>query len=321
MRGIDIGTTKVLAAVPRGCPRERNAFLDLKKSAATRGVLQRLGICYEEHPGRIHVVGDDAFLLAQVFDKDTRRPMRDGMLDPREESALAVIEALVRRVLGTAPEPLTPCGYTVPAPPVDRDADVLYQQSAFERILRDLGYAPVPVREGLAVVLSELESSDFTGIGVSVGGGMVNVCVAYKGVEAVGFSTTRGGDWIDRRVAQALGYLPPEITAVKEQGVNLRSPGGRVEEAVAIYTRHLIRYTAEKIAEAFHALDAVPAFGGALPVAVAGGVSQMPGFIDVLREDLARVTLPVEAGEIRLAGDPVAAPALGCRRVTAEIIL
>ena len=63
---------------------------------------------------------------------------------------------------------------------------------AYERAISDQPTF-IPAR----VALAELADDGFTGIGVSCGGGMFNVCVAYKTIPAITFSVARGGDWID----------------------------------------------------------------------------------------------------------------------------
>ncbi|MFW3147052.1 MAG: DUF362 domain-containing protein, partial [Thermoplasmatota archaeon] len=47
------------------------------------------------------------------------------------------------------------------------------------------------------VVFSELEDENFTGLGISAGGGMCNVCLAYLSIPLVTFSITKGGDYLD----------------------------------------------------------------------------------------------------------------------------
>ncbi|MEA1933427.1 MAG: hypothetical protein U9N60_03205 [Thermodesulfobacteriota bacterium] len=37
---------------------------------------------------------------------------------------------------------------------------------------------PISINEGLATVMSELAHDNFTGIGISMGGGMCNVCLS-----------------------------------------------------------------------------------------------------------------------------------------------
>ena len=112
----------------------------------------------------------------------------------------------------------------MPAESVDKRNNVIYHQGLFEGLLRKMGYAPKALNEGHAVVFSELAEADFTGIGISFGGGMVNICVCYKTIPAVSFSISRGGDWIDQNVANVLGINATKAAFLKEQGVDLTNP-------------------------------------------------------------------------------------------------
>src|SRR5204863_131422 len=103
-------------------------------------------------------------------------------------------------------------------------------------------YKTSHILEGHAVTFAELGDEDFTGIGISCGGGMFNVCVAYKSMPALSFSSSRSGDWVDMNVAQVLGIKPEKAAMLKEQGVDLVAPKNREEDAIAIYYRNLIQY-------------------------------------------------------------------------------
>ena len=64
-------------------------------------------------------------------------------------------------------------------------------------MLDELGYEATSINEGLAVVYGELEDSNYTGIGISCGGGLCNVCLAYLSVPVLSFSIPKAGDYID----------------------------------------------------------------------------------------------------------------------------
>ena len=93
--------------------------------------------------------------------------------------------------------------YSVPAPPLGATEMPSYHQAALRQILTDLGYDPEPVDEGLAIIYSELEGSNFTGIGISCGGGMCNVCLSYLSVPIFSYSTGKAGDYVDEQAARA----------------------------------------------------------------------------------------------------------------------
>ncbi|MEN8257692.1 MAG: hypothetical protein ABFS09_07500 [Thermodesulfobacteriota bacterium] len=75
--------------------------------------------------------------------------------------------------------------------------------------LASLGYRPISINEGLATIMSELANDNFTGIGISMGGGMCNICLSYLSVPVLNFSVQKGGDYIDSMVVPLWASLPP----------------------------------------------------------------------------------------------------------------
>ena len=85
----------------------------------------------------------------------------------------------------------------------------------------NLGYKVMHLNEGLAVVYAELEQASFTGMGISFGGGMCNVCISYLGMPALTFCTARAGDYIDRSTASVTSETPTSVRLYKERGFTL----------------------------------------------------------------------------------------------------
>ncbi|HUR38851.1 MAG TPA: hypothetical protein VM222_05135, partial [Planctomycetota bacterium] len=156
------------------------------------------------------------------------------------------------------------------------------------------------------------KEQDFTGIGISCGGGMFNVCVAYKSVPALTFATSRGGDWIDNNVAHAIGMSPALVCGIKESGVDLMNPKDRVQDAIVIYYRNLIQYTLETIRHKLESAQNMPTFVKPIDVVCGGGTSMITGFIDVFRDEFEKINFPIDIATIRMANDPLKAVARGC---------
>ncbi len=316
-RGLDVGTVNICAAAKTRAGEtayniQRNAFLDVRSDAFTKKMLMKLGIDYIVQGDKGYVLGDPAFELANIFEKNTRRPMKDGMVSPIEPEALLIVSLIIAQLLGHPQQVGEVCAFSVPADPIDVDRNVIYHRGALETVLRKLGYTPKPMLEGHSVVFSELAEKDYTGIGISCGGGMFNICIAYKSVPALTFSTSRGGDWIDNNVAQAIGMPASQVCALKESGVDLMSPKDRIQDAIVIYYRNLIQYTLETIKQKLETAQNMPSFTKPIDVVCAGGTSLIQGFIDVFREEFERAQLPIDVNEVRLANDPLKAIARGC---------
>jgi hypothetical protein len=316
-RGLDVGTANLASAIQDAegnvtIKLQRNAFIDIEMDDYTRNMLTRLNVQYVVLDNRMIVVGDAAFELANIFNRETRRPMKAGVVSPGEKDALPIERMLLENLLGKPQKEGEVCYFSVPAEPIDSDFNVIYHQGVFEGILKKLGYHAKFLVEGHAVVFSELAEDDFTGIGISCGGGMFNVCVAYKSIPALSFSTSRGGDWIDRNVANVLGIKASRATAIKERGVNLLSPRNREEEAIEIYYRNLIQYALENIKSRFESADGMPSFPTAVDIVCAGGTSMIGGFVEVFQDVFEDIKFPIQVKNIRRAEDPLYSVAKGC---------
>ncbi|MHC4391195.1 MAG: disk-shape morphogenesis protein volactin [Planctomycetota bacterium] len=316
-KGLDVGTANLVSAVQDRdgnlyIKAQRNAFIDIDQDDFTRNMLTKLGVQYVILSNRMVVVGDPAFELANIFNRETRRPMAHGMISPKEADALPIMKLLIEKLLGPPQQKGEICYFSIPAEPVDFSMNVSYHKGLFQDLLTKLGYEAKPLIEGHAVVFSELAEDDFTGIGISCGGGMFNICVAYKTIPALSFSTSRGGDWVDRNVAQVLGIKGSKATAIKEKGVDLRSPSNREQQAVEIYYRELIKYTLTSIKERFESAEGMPSFPDPVEIVFAGGTSMVGGFEHVVREELGKMQFPIPIRGIRRAEDPLHSVAKGC---------
>jgi hypothetical protein len=314
-RGLDIGTANLVSAVQNEggiqLALQRNAFIDVQSDVYTKNMLTKLGVPYAQQNDRLYVLGDASFELANIFGRETRRPMQRGLISPNEIDALPVIRLLIERVLGMPTIADEKLYFSVPAEPIDSDLNVVYHEGIFSGMLRKVGYDARPIVEGHAVALAELADEDFTGIGISCGGGMFNVCVSYKTIPALTFATTRAGDWVDQNVAAVCGIPTSKATLVKEEGVDLMNPVGREQEAVSIYYRNLINYTLVNIKHRFESSEGMPVFREPISIVCSGGTSLVGSFIECFREEFQKVSFPIPVRDIRLAENPLMVVAKG----------
>src|SRR5262245_36470894 len=323
-RGLHVGTVNLVAAArTHGAGEgvyvsERNAFLDVLADESTRKLMRQLNIGYISQGDNGYIVGAAALGLGRIFGKSPRRPMKNGTLSPDEPASLFILSLLIRQLLGLPRKQGEICVYSVPADPVDSDRNYIYHRGALESTLKSLGYTPRPMVESHLIVSSELKDQDYSGIGVSCGAGMFNVGVAYKGVPAVNFSTSRGGDWVDESVAHALGESVDKVRDLKES-MDLRKPEGRIQGAIAIYYRHLLQYTVETMRQKLSDAQNMPTFSKAVPIVCAGGAAQIPGFLEMFKEELEKARgFPVKVEFIRMAREPMRAVAKGCLQAAIE---
>jgi len=317
-KGLDIGTAFIYCAQKIGPTItfriQRNAFFDIVYSEFTRGILEKSGVKYVQNKDKLYVVGDDAIKFANVFARNTRRPMKNGVLSPEEPEALSTIELIIKNVLGSPSEKDELCYYSIPGIPVDADFDTIYHQNIIKGFLEKWGYKPKPINEGLAVVFSELAEDNFTGMGISLGGGMANVCLAIMAVPVFSFSVARAGDWIDEQVARVTNEPVSKITTFKETSLNLKKPESqmtKVEQALSIYYNHLIEYVLDEIKKEITNSPRIPKFEKPIPIVISGGTASPPGFLERFKGILEKTNFPLEVREARLAPHPLYTTAKG----------
>jgi hypothetical protein len=182
-----------------------------------------------------------------------------------------------------------------------------------KNLLNSLGYNAKGVNEGLAVVFAELEQENFSGIGVSCGGGMCNVCVAFMSVPVISFSIAKAGDYVDRSVASVTGELPTRIRVIKEDGFDLsNAPQNKYESALHIYYNDVIVSLVNALRSALAETKNMPRIDKPIPIVLSGGTSKPKGFLDKFYQEIVREGFPLEISEIRMAKSPLTTTARGC---------
>jgi hypothetical protein len=321
--GLDVGTSKIAVARRAGSnvnfDRRLNAFLSVPYLRRTERILSEHGIdkiADDEDESRAHnllVYGDKCLDFADVFNADVRRPMAEGLLNPREKDAQRVVKALLGALLPPAGGAEDVVAYSVPAAIDGKESELNFHQEALGRLLREVGYKPVPINEGLSVIFSELQQENFTGIGISCGGGMCNVAVAYLSIPSLMFSVPKGGDYIDRAVGAVTNETATRVKVIKEESLDLDraevDPRSKMEEALFVYYKDLVETLVESLLVKLR--QAEKPSRTALPVVLAGGTAMPKGFKNLFEKALKRHDLPVAIGGIRMATRPLEATARG----------
>lgn len=324
-KAIDIGTCFLVGAEMRGgreiFTSERDAFFSMPNEDFAEEMLSKAGAFYITKGDQIYVVGEDALKFAMVTGNqdDYRRPMAAGVLNPGEEDAVAMIQVMIEGVIGRASFPGEVCAATIPANPVDASFDTTYHSMVLSRFLESLGYEVKIINEALAIIYAENptittnagEVVPFSGIGISFGGGMVNLVAAYRAKQLVAFSAGRSGDWIDAQVAKVTSQPVSRVIGIKEKKLDFGKidPSDRVLQALDIYYEDLITYVLNHFKVQFKKQSAT--FDEAVEIVIGGGTASPPGFVDKFRRVLKKVELPLDVKGVRMAKDPLKAVAAG----------
>jgi hypothetical protein len=307
-KGLDVGTMNITCARKKEdrivFTQQRNTFVEIEYSDIAERMLARSDVLHIKKDNKVFIVGEDALNFANIFNTETRRPMSLGILSRKEKDAIPMLQLIIERLLQGS-DGKEPVYYVVPANPVDSDLDTLYHQKTVGALIERLGLKAHPINEGMAAVYSELKDNNFTGMGISWGAGMTNVCLSYYAVPVMQFSVARGGDWIDRQAAAATGQPVDKVTWRKERGVRLdfTSKAGDIEGALNVYYENHVDYVVKHIAREVRKKNVQE--GLAVPVTITGGTMQPEGFEKLLLEKLRAADLPFEVSAVQRSTEPI----------------
>jgi hypothetical protein len=315
VKGLDLGTSRIVLATLKGDQvnfiPQLNAFVDLPYSKMTEQMLARERILHHVEGNHIYAYGNRSDEFAKFLDGDARRPMCGGLLNPTEPKNVQMIALLLARLCGKASGDEKLC-LSVPSAPLDRESDLLFHQRSVQAICERLGYQAKVINEGLAVVYSELKEANFTGIGMSFGGGMCNICVAYLGLPVLTVATSRAGDYIDQCAASVTGETPTTVRMHKENGFILDSDaGGSIDRALSVYYLDVIDCAITGLENAMAESKKLPNFPRPIPVVCAGGTTMARNFLPRLKASMEEADLPIRISDVYLAKDPLNTTAKG----------
>jgi len=313
--GLDVGTSKVVSARKKGkgvdTTMELNAFIPVPYSRFTENILGQNDISYYREGDELIIYGTATERFANMFNTDIRRPMADGVLNPREKEAMGVLEAIIQGLLPRAKTQGEILAFSVPA--MDgKSSELTYHEGTLRRYFESLGYKAVAINEGLAVIFSELEDENFTGIGISCGGGMCNVALAFLSIPSIMFSITKGGDTIDQSAGAVLNEHAFRVKVLKEEGLDLsKSPKDKFEKALHIYYEDLVQTLVDALRRNLSRAEKLPKSDRALTIVLSGGTAKPKGFKDLFERTLKARSLPIDISGVRMASDPQTATARG----------
>lgn len=317
--GLDVGTSRIVMARRAGegieTASQLNAFVRVPYAPMTEKSLQRENVPFDRRGAEIYVHGDEAPRFADLLNVEAARPMTLGLLNPAEPNGLSVVQKIVENLAGEAKGGRV--YYSVPAAPLQPTAAVneeglTYHEATLKHMLTEMGYDTRPVNEGLAVIYSELEDTNYTGIGISCGGGLCNVALAYLSMPAMSFSIPKAGDFIDASAAAVTGDLATRVRVAKEEKFHFNGNfPDKLTQALTVYYDDMIQSLINGMKEAFSNTRRMPKLVKPVPVVLSGGTAIPSGFRERFERALKATEFPVAISEIRMAKDPMTATARG----------
>lgn len=299
--------------------KEVNCFLELPlENRFMFNMLKASNVKIIERDKMAYVVGkpamDMAYALPQI---DLKRPMKDGCLNPSEKDAFRILSIMIHSMIGEVKKDREVVYYSVPANAVNQETDADFHQSVLASIFKaykvnDKTIQAYPINEGLAVVFAELLDKSYTGIGISFGGGMVNLCYSIFSTPVFQMSLVNSGDWIDKMAAKASGETPVVINKAKMEIDLQSSPKNIVERAIKSQYEILIQKTVMAIKKAIVDAGTKAHVQNPLDLVLAGGTASPPGFVEIFAEAVKEAQWAIPIGEVRRPKDHLYSVSKGC---------
>ena len=313
--GLDVGTSRIVTARQANqdikYDIQLNAFVTIPYSKMTQNVLQKEGVPHAVEGDDIVVHGNESERFADLLNKEIRRTMTRGVLNPDEPDSVRLIREITASLAGKGEKGQKLC-FTVPAAPLGAEENLTYHEATIRQILNDLGFDAKSINEGLAVIYAELESTNYTGIGISCGGGLCNVCLSYLSVPVVSFSIPKAGDFIDSSAASVTGERANRIRILKEQSFYINGNfENKLQQVLTVYYDDMIQSLVAGLLNVFQGTRNLPKLSRPIPLVLSGGTAMPKGFRDRFEKILRASDFPIELSEIRIAAEPLTATAKG----------
>jgi len=298
-KSVDVGTMNIVSAERKSDKKidfnkERDIYIKLheedKENVVAVGAARLVQL--NNGSGEVYVVGEDAIEFAYSYNEFLKRPLKDGLLNNTEQDVNIKLSILAEIIEGITKKPSYDkeiLVYSCPANPVNRQSrDKEYHSLELKNIFNSMGYDSYPLNEAEAIAWAELGEYEMTGITVSCGAGMINVCVVIKGAKRLEFSITDSGDWIDKMVMQASGEDQGTVIDAKESETFSLSnePQDRLESYIQLYYKKMIDEIVKRIVEELEKNKAFLRFRKPVPIVVTGGTSSVKGFHKTFEETI-----------------------------------
>ena len=314
--GLDVGTSRVVMAQQNEGGRydyrsQLNAFVALPYSKMTENVLRKENIPHMVEGDQLIVHGNESERFADLLQVESRRPMTKGVLNANEPSSGEMMKQLIGSLSGE-PGAGRSLYYSVPAALLGEETNVTYHEATLGQILREMGYAPKAINEGLAVVYGEMEDTNYSGIGISCGGGLCNVCLAYLSVPVLSFAVPKAGDFIDQSASQITGELSTRIRITKESNFHINGHyADKVQQVLGVYYDDMIKSLVDGLNQTLANTRNMPRIAKPVPIVLSGGTAMPQGFRERFEKMLKESAFPLAVSEVRMASDPLTATAKG----------
>lgn len=320
----DVGTYTLISCQREGkndfvFKKEINAFLEISlENRFVFNMMKNAGVPLIERENVAYALGEAAVNMAYTLPAlELKRPMANGCVNPKEKDAFQILSIMLHSLLDDVKKDGEILYYSVPANAINEETDATYHTKVLEAIFKayrsEEGYTvdARPINEALAIIYAELGHKAYTGIGISCGGGLINVCFAMYGNPIFSFAIGQSGDSIDYLAAKATGESPAYINKEKHKIDLEKNPTNLIERAIQTQYRIMIERTVKEIKRGLEQMGKKVKTDDPVDFVIAGGTSSPNGFDKLFTEILKEANLPVKIGKVFRPSDPLYTVAKG----------
>lgn len=308
--------------VARRC---RTIAVTVADNDARRRWLQRSNLPHLVAEESLVLPGDAAIEAESLFGAIPRDLLPGGELPKSDPVTRQVIAMLVDGMLPLSSHPEEVCCYARPGSEkreLHDDPTFDQKMQFFSRIIRLRGYHPLPLNPATALVLAEMGSVGFTGVGLALGASGCDVAVVHRGNQIACGRLPRGGRWIDEQLAQRQQPLERDSAGndrldldscrTQKEAASLLAPDDDVDRIVVELYEKLIAELVDVLCQTLASHSQIVLLPQPLPLVCGGGPAKIAGFAELLRSELMRQQFAVELAGLRLAADAEYCVARGC---------
>jgi len=328
--GFDAGTYHLVSCKKQGeeyiYKKEVNAFLEMPlENRFVFNMMNNAGVPLIENKEAnvAYALGEKAVDMAYTMNQiELKRPMKDGCLNPKERHAQQIMNVMAHSLIGEISQNEEKLYYSVPANAINQETDADYHskilQAMFKAYESEQGFKvdAYPINEALALVYAELTNKNWTGIGISFGAGMVNLCYAIYGAPIFQFSLVNSGDWIDKMASKAIGedtttYVNKEKM---KSDLTIDQPDTLVQRAIKTQYEIMIQHTVNGIKQGLENAGNKARSEEPIDIVIAGGTSMPVGFEKMFSTILEQsgISDNIKVGSVIRPNDPLFSVARGC---------
>ena len=305
--GLDLGTTQFRSLrivgedlVGRQC---RAVYVVLSDTPSHRRLLAQSGAKFASCGEDLVLFGDLALEWADILNLSVIALLPGGRVPQSDPVARQILTLMIDAVLPPAERLGDVCVLTIPGGHDINQTELPYDVRYFQQLVALRGYQPKLISPGQAVVLAELSSASFSGIGISFGAGNCQIGVIHSGRELASCSFDEGlvehsADRVEPTPASGGDeFIPADrmLRAARDQ-VLVRALTGTLTAARDELDRQGVN---RWLAQPTH-------------VVCTGRPTTEPGFPQLFAQIWGSLNWPMKVGQLRVSADAIYSIARGC---------